>query len=394
MLRLVLLLLALAAGLWLLYALRGVMLLLVLSMLFAYLIAPPVEFLCRPVSWDGRPRAMPRPLAIAAVYLALFASLGIASYVLLPLLGAQIAEFGRQVPSYVAHAREQLQAWQHVINSDRLPQGAREAIDRSFAHTVDAAGEYLSYGLGGLLPLLGYLPWLVLIPVVGFFLLKDGKAFRSAILLALPRGRLRGRGTELFEDINDTLAAYMRAALLACVLIGVLCTIGFMLIGVPYALLFGVVAGLLEFVPLVGPLVVAAGAILVASVHSINQAIAVLVFLGTLRLAQDYVVFPRLVRRGIHIHPLGVILAALSGAELAGIAGIFLAIPVVAVLSVMHRHFLEHRGSGGLVSELLNHTQSVTDARRTTSAPPPTPMAYPPTDIQPVLEPQRTTATP
>jgi hypothetical protein len=71
----------------------------------------------------------------------------------------------------------------------------------------------------------------------------------------------------------------------------------------------------------------------------------VVAFLGALRLAQDYVIFPRLVRRGIHMHPLGVILAILSGAELAGMAGIFLAIPAVAVLSVMHRHLLEHRGT-------------------------------------------------
>ena len=367
-LRLVALLLAVAAGLWLLYALQGVILLLLLSMLFAYLIAPLVESLCRPITW-GRPRTIPRALAIAMVFLTLFASVGVASYVLLPLLGAQLTEFGRQVPSYMAYAREQIQAWQHFIDTDRLPPGIREAIDRTFAGTIDAAGVSLSHGFGGLLPLLGYLPWVVLIPIVAFFLLKDGQSFRRSILLALPRGRLRGRGAEVFEDINDTLAAYMRAALLACLLVGVLCTIGFVLIGVPYALLFGVVAGLLEFIPLVGPLVVAVGATLVASFHSINQAIAVLVFLGALRLVQDYVIFPRLVRRGIHIHPLGVILAILCGAELAGIAGIFLAIPAVAVLSVMHRHLLEYRGSGGLVSELLTPTQSAPDATRTTDPP-------------------------
>ena len=170
-LRLVLLLLAVAAGLWLLFSLQGVILLLLLSMLFAYLIAPLVEFVCRPVTWGRRPWAIPRPLAIAIVYLALFASLGIASYVLLPLLGAQVTEFGRQVPSYMAYARDELQVWQHFINPDHLPQGIREAIDRTFARTVDAAGDSLSYGFGGLLPLLGYLPWVILIPVVAFFLL-------------------------------------------------------------------------------------------------------------------------------------------------------------------------------------------------------------------------------
>src|ERR1051325_6282974 len=129
-LRLVLLLLAVAGGLWLLYALQGVIVLLLLSMLFAYLIAPLVEFLCRPVTWSGRSWTIPRPLAIAMVYLALFASAGIATYVLLPLLGAQVTEFGRQVPSYMAYARDQLQAWQHFINPDHFPQGVREAIDR------------------------------------------------------------------------------------------------------------------------------------------------------------------------------------------------------------------------------------------------------------------------
>jgi predicted PurR-regulated permease PerM len=391
-LRVVLLLLAVGAGLWLLFALQGVIVLLLLSLLFAYLIAPLVEFLCRPVPWGRRPWAIPRPVAIAAVYLALSVSVGIAGYVLLPLLGAQVTEFGRQVPTYMAYARDQLQAWQHFIHPDHFPQGVREAIDRTFSRTVDAAGDSLSHGFGGLLPLLGYLPWFILIPVVAFFLLKDGAAFRRDILLTLPRGRLRGRGAEVFEDINDALAAYMRAALLACLLVGVLCTIGFVLIGVPYALLFGVVAGLLEFIPLVGPLGVALGATLVTSFHSINQALWVVAFLGALRLAQDYLVFPRLVRRGIHMHPLGVILAILCGAELAGMAGVFLAIPAVAVLSVMHRHLLEYRGTGGLVSELLKPTQSAAVVTRRTSDPEATAIARPPTDT-PALKPHPTPAT-
>jgi predicted PurR-regulated permease PerM len=388
-LRVVLLLGAIAAGLWMVYALQSVILLLLLSTFFAYLIAPVVELLCRPVMWRGHRWVVPRGLAILMVYVALFASAGIATYVLLPLLGVQATEFARQVPSYVTYGRDQLLAWHHFINPDHFPQGVRDAIDGTLARTIDAAGEYLRYGFGGLLPLLSYVPWLILMPVVAFFLLKDGQAFRSGILLALPSGRLRGRGARLFKDINDTLAAYMRAALLACLIVGVLCTIGFSLIGVPYALLLGVVAGLLEFIPLVGPLAVAVGAMLVASFHSIHQAMWVVVFLAALRLAQDYVIFPRLVRRGIHMHPLGVILAILSGAELAGIVGVFLAIPAVAVLSVMLRHLLEYRGSAGLVSELLNQAPSAQD---TAHAPvlSTTPTADRANDTPPALEPHRT----
>jgi len=85
------------------------------------------------------------------------------------------------------------------------------------------------------------------------------------------------------------------------------------------------------------------------------SALLVLVFLIVLRIVQDYIVYPRLIGQGIHLHPLAVILAILCGAELAGIAGIFLAIPAVAILTVSYRHWLEHRGSEGL-ADLLEPT--------------------------------------
>jgi predicted PurR-regulated permease PerM len=169
----------------------------------------------------------------------------------------------------------------------------------------------------------------------------------------LPRGIWRWRGDEFFDEVNSTLAAYIRAQLLACLLIGTVCTLGFSLIRVPYALLLGVVAGLLEFIPLVGPLVVGGLATLVASFYSAKQAIAVVAFLGILRIVHDYVIYPRLIGHGIHLHPLVVILAILSGAELGGVAGIFLAIPVVAVVSVCYRHGLQHRSTAGLVADWL-----------------------------------------
>jgi hypothetical protein len=129
----------------------------------------------------------------------------------------------------------------------------------------------------------------------------------------------------------------------------------------------GFIAGLFEFVPLVGPLAVAILATLLAVLHSgLFSAFLVLVFLGVLRIAQDYFIYPRLIGQGIHLHPLAVIFAILSGAELAGIAGIFLAIPVVAILTVSYRHWLEHRGSESLAALL-----EAAPAPDSTSAEPP-----------------------
>jgi predicted PurR-regulated permease PerM len=178
--------------------------------------------------------------------------------------------------------------------------------------------------------------------------LKDAESFRRSALQMLPRGRWRWRGDEFFQDVSSTLAAYTRAQLTACFFIGLICTLGFTLLSLPSPLVLGLMAGIFEFVPLMGPLLIAIVAAIVAALHGGPfSAFLVLLFLGVLRIVQDYVVYPRLIGQGIHLHPLAVILAILAGHELGGVAGIFLALPVVAILTVSYKHWLEHRGSEG-----------------------------------------------
>ena len=181
-----------------------------------------------------------------------------------------------------------------------------------------------------------------MIPVLAFFLLKDASSIRRTIVIALPF-RFRLRSHRLFEDLNATLAAYVRAQLLACMLVGALCGIGFAVIGLPYAVLLGVLAGALEFIPLVGPFLLALMASTVGALHAPSTALWAIGFLATLRLAEDYVIYPRLIRRGLELHPLAVILGVLAGAELAGVAGMFLAVPAVATATVLVRHWLVWR---------------------------------------------------
>jgi predicted PurR-regulated permease PerM len=355
LLRVIVMLLAVAATMWLLYALRDVILLVVLAIFFAYLLAPLVECACRPFTVRGRVHAMPRALAIGVVYLLLLGVFALAATLLLPLVGAQMTEFAQEAPSYVDLVRSRALEWATVYEEYRLPAAIRDAINKSATRAVEIAGTYLTEGLGTvLIHLLGFLPWLMLIPILAFFLLKDSASFRAIALQTLPHGRWRGRGRELLQDINATLAVYIRAQLIACLLIGTVCTIGFSLIGVRYALVLGIVSGLLEFIPLIGPLMVALIATLIASVYSMKQALGVVVFLGIVRIVHDYVVYPRIIGHGMPLHPFAVIVAILCGAALAGVPGIFLAIPTVAILSVGYRHWLEHTGSEGLVADLLN----------------------------------------
>lgn len=357
-LRIVFIVLVVAALLWILYALEGVILLIVLAVFFAYLVAPLVELARRPFTFGGRERRMPRAMAIGLVYLVIFGSLGTAVYLVLPSLGNQVTEFAKEAPNYISSTRERARALEGIFDRLQLPLSARKSINDFLGTQIESLTKFTSdQGLSTVATvvttLLTYVPWLILIPILAFFLLKDVEAFRRSALQMLPTGRWRWRGDEFFQDVNTTLAAYIRAQLSACLIIGVICTLGFLLLGVPYWLALGILAGVLEFIPLAGPLTVAVIAAAVSSFHSFGEVMLVLLFLGVLRVLQDYIIYPRLIGHGIHLHPLAVILAILSGAELAGVAGIFLAIPVIAIATVSYRHWLEHRGSEGLVADIL-----------------------------------------
>ena len=344
---------------WVFYALTSVLLVVVLAVFFAYLIAPLVELVVSAFKRrDGEP-VLSRGLAIGVVYLVIFGSLGVGAWVLTPRLGTQMAEIAQQAPVYMMSARARANRLNKIYEDLNLPPSVRDSANKAVTNAIEGIGSYITgQGFENIVALLGYLPWLVLVPILAFFFMKDADTFRRSALMMLPQGRIRWRGDEFFQDINSTLAAYIRAQLIACLIIGSICTAGFAIIGVRYALVLGVAAGLLEFIPLLGPLVVAVMAGTVAGFDSVTKLAAVVLFLAALRIVEDYVLYPRIIGSGIHLHPLAIILAILAGHEIAGIAGIFLAIPVIAVLTVTYRHWLEHRGSAGLVAELLRPAET------------------------------------
>jgi predicted PurR-regulated permease PerM len=356
-LRVIVIILLVAASLWVIYKLEGVLLLLILSIFFAYLVAPLVDLVRRPFTIGGREHTVPRAIAIGIVYLVLFTALGVALWILLPKLSKQIKAFSAASTQFQTTAEGRVKAISDFCRSNELSDNACDALNDGLSKAITAARDYIATDLPNLIGyILSFVPWLVLIPILSFFFLKDVDTFRRSALQMLPRGRWRWRADEFFQDINSTLAAYIRAQLTACLLIGTICTLGFVIIGVPFPLVLGVIAGLFEFIPLVGPLVVAIIATLVTSFSpdtSTYAGVWVLLFLGVLRIVHDYTIYPRLVSQGVHLHPLAVVLAILCGAELAGVAGIFLSIPVTAIATVSYRHWLEHRGSESLVAEIL-----------------------------------------
>jgi predicted PurR-regulated permease PerM len=353
-----------AVSVWALHRLAAVALVLILAALFAYVIAPLVQLAERPIRIAGRPRRVSRAAAIAVVYVLLAGSASAGAALLWPSATAQVDEITARAPAYAQSILAWEHGWSRYYERLRIPIELRKRIDESVLAADDAAIEYARVSLMELVGTLSYLPWLLLIPILAFFLLKDATSVRRTIVKALPHhGRLRGH--RLFEELHATLVAYIRAQLLACVLVGTICGVGFAVLGIPYAVLLGVLAAVLEFIPLVGPLLLATVAAIVGALHAPILALWAVGFLGVVRLIEDYVIYPRLIRRGMHLHPLAVIVAILVGAELDGVAGMFLAVPAAATASVVYRHWLEWRGRDDAPASALVHAPAEVAPRDT-----------------------------
>lgn len=339
-----------------LLSLTNLFFLIILSVFFAYLIDPLVRFIRRPFKERNLEKMMPRSLAIVIAYVFVFTILGVAIANFAPKVVDQAREFVTNLPGYASSFQESIKDLNTRYDKFQLPQEFQTKINESIGNLIGAISTFISTVIigGVLLNLLLYSPWLILIPILSFFFLKDVNFYRVSFLRVFPSGRWRARAEAVLEDFNKTLAAYTRAQLLSCLIIGFICTLGFYLLGVKYALLLGILAGILEFIPLLGPITLGITATLVAGFSgSASQGASVFIFLAILRVVHDYVTYPRIVREGIHLHPLAIILSVLAGEQIAGIPGVFLSIPIVALATVLYKHFLEHSGSRGLFAGWL-----------------------------------------
>ncbi len=314
--------------------------LLALSVFLAYLLVPVVRTIRSPFRGTRAERAMPRWLAIVIAYVLVFSIAGVFIAYITPPVVEQGKEFGTSLPAYADGFRRSYNDLNRRFDRLRMPEEVQTALNDQAV----VFGQYITSAFGSfLINTLTYLPLLIIVPFLTFFFIKDAELIRLAILKLFPPGRLRERADAALRDVNATIAAYTRAQLISCLLIGIICTIGFNMIGLRYALLLGILAGIFEFVPLLGPLTIGAIATSVGTFgENPRRGLYTLLFLIALRIFHDYVTYPRIVGGGIRLHPLLIILSVIAGEQIAGIPGVFIAVPVVAIFAVVYRHVLEH----------------------------------------------------
>ncbi|RME34664.1 MAG: AI-2E family transporter [Gammaproteobacteria bacterium] len=329
---------ALLAFGWLLWLLAPVFSPFALGALLAYLGDPAVDRL--------EEFGLSRTLSVALVFLLMFL-LGICLLlILIPLLEQQLALLFRKIPVVVDWFQATLIPWlldftgmeRDWFNLDQL----RQSLTTHWQQVGMALGKLLIRASTSGQAIVSWLAYLVLVPVVTFYLLRDWDHLVARIRELVPR-RHEPVVSRLARECHEMLAQFLRGQLTVMLILGVIYSVGLTLAGIDLALLIGMLSGLVSFVPYLGVIVgmVVAGIAALIQYHDLLHLALVGLVFGIGQAIEGMVLSPLLVGERIGLHPVAVIFAVMAGGQLFGFFGVIAALPVAAVLVVLLRHLRE-----------------------------------------------------
>jgi predicted PurR-regulated permease PerM len=319
-----------ALALGFLYVARATLIAFLFAIFFAYLMSPLVSRLERILR--GRDRA------IAMLYLMLLVLVVVFFVVVGPKVTREGAKLGQSLPVLLTQLSSGQIAQQ--LGAEHGWNAKTTDLAQSFLLSHSDEITQLAQRIGLRVADVAKQAWLFfVVPVLSIFFLRDGRAFSDFLLSTIQSRPQREFLENVLNDLNQMLAHFIRAQLTLAALTLVAYSAFLAVMRVPYALVLGTIGGVLEFVPLVGPL---AGALIIVSVAllmSYQHWLVLIIFLGIWRLVQDYVSSPRIMGESMELHPLAAIFGVMAGGEVAGILGIYLSIPVMASLRIVFRRW-------------------------------------------------------
>lgn len=317
------------------WRLRTVVIPFVLALVVAYLLEPLVSLLER--------RQVPRSAAILTVFLALAVAAGVAWVSIMPSAMAELEQLARRLPEQSRQWAEAAERLSRRLRLDTLPAGV-DRLTQALTTRIERGVEALAARLGGLVvATLSQVLNLVLTPVVAYYILRDRERVAASLLTLVPPAR-RQAVVSLALEIDQTLAAVIRGQLLVSMMVGAMVALGLVLLEVPYALLLGLLTGLLNIVPYFGPIAVGVPIVALALTRSPVTALWAVGLLVAANQVESVLLQPRVMSRSSGLHPLAVIAAVLAGAELGGLVGMLVAVPVASVLRDLVRFALREAG--------------------------------------------------
>lgn len=344
-----------------LWAARGVLLPYILGLVLAYVLLPLVNWLDRHMPDRLRTWRVARPLSILLTYLVLLALLvGIFAFVVpivveqvnvlidnWPTLASRVEDWGERGLGWYTETIPS--DWQGTIetNLKNLADDLLAAVQNGVVATVRTVSSTISFVIG-----------LVVIPFWLFYILHDENQVKTGVLRGLPQ-QLRADVLCMAHLIDDVLSAYLRGQLLLVLFVGGMAMLALFIIGVPFALVLGIIAGIFEILPYVGPILGAIPAVVVALLDDPASAIWVAIAFFAIQQVENLVLVPRISGKSVQLHPAMVMVVLVVGNELAGFLGMLIAVPVTAVIRDVFKYLYLR-----LLDEPLSPEEAMKSIRR------------------------------
>jgi predicted PurR-regulated permease PerM len=305
----------------------------VAGFIVAYLLDPTTQRLVK--------RGWPRWLAAVVVILLFFAALIGIVLASAPIIQAEVLQLMKTLPRMIDNT---LPLAERLLNDTRMFANSQEIL----ANISNKAIEWFSRSFGsivaGSLAFVNLLSFVVITPIVAFYLLRDWPLIVTQIESWWPRGQLPVVKA-LWAEADDALSGFVRGQSLVCLALAVFYATGWSLVGLDYAIVLGLLAGVLGFVPFLGVIFAVGLSLLIALGQWGFDPVQLGMVIGVFAVGQvleSSVLTPNLIGNRIGLHPVWVLFAVFAGGTIAGIVGVFFAVPVAAVLGVIVRHALGH----------------------------------------------------
>lgn len=306
--------------LWLLYLIKDVIAIIFFAVILVSILEPIVIWLRR--------KKIPKVLAIALIYLVLVAIITLIVVLLIPPIAEQVDQLSVSFPQYWDAITDEFSDFNQFLNQYGIGQKIESSFE-SFKFNLPETGGIFSV-LGNVVA--GFFSLLVIL-IITFYVLVEENAMKR-ILRSLTPAKYLPYAYNLFSRIQKKLGLWLRAQLILGVIIFFLVYLGLSLLGVKYALILAIIAGLLEFIPYLGPILAGFLAVVLTLFQSPLQALMVLILYIFIQLIENHILVPKVMQKTVGLNPVITIIALLIGAKLGGVIGLILAIPVVTAISV------------------------------------------------------------
>ena len=325
------------AALLVVYLLGTVLLPLWLSLVIAYVLLPVARFTERGMPWREKRPGLSRGVSIGLIFLVLLGILaGVLALVVPPTI-EQSAKFAEDFPGFFTSARTTVENWLDLY-TELIPVEVRDRAEETLSDAGGIVGEaawnVLSQTLSIISGSFALILGLATAPVMVFYLMKDSTKIRLSVSTPFP-GELKPYLEKALDIVDRTIGGYIRGQLTLAVTVAVVVTVGLLLMGVPFPFVLGLVAGITELIPIIGPWIGGAVGVLVTLATAPDMVPWVILLYFGVQMLENVLLVPRIQGNSLNLHPVAIILIIVVASNFFGLWGVILGPPLVAMAKEM-----------------------------------------------------------